>query len=370
MSSDSRHPRRFLPYFLRGAAVVVAAALLTTGLHFVHFFDRWENDNLDRWFMSKPPAQSNEVVLVQIDEADYQQLFQSRSPLASNEVMRLLDVIASAGPKVIGVDLDTSNWSPADLERKRPMPVIWASEVPSASAAGVCFASPALEPEKADAVVRRYLLVTPGPLGPRPSFSAAVASAALTGIACAPQHGGEHADHGDSQFINFLGRRLSFRKISAGALLKLQGTPAVAEDLGGKIVLLGGSYGSARDRYRTPVGQMDGLEILAHAVETRLHGSIGHPTPVRFFLADVFIGLCLVAIGFYVPHWASLTLAAVVVPLLAIAASLIAFQTFAYFASFIPVVAGVVCHEGLEHFLEFHQLKRENLELRRALQGK
>ena len=73
-------------------------------------FDRWENSNLDRFLFAKAPHQSDKVVLVVIDEDDYRSVFKSQSPLAAQGIFSIIQAILKGNPKVVGVDLDTSQW--------------------------------------------------------------------------------------------------------------------------------------------------------------------------------------------------------------------------------------------------------------------
>ena len=136
--------------------------------------------------------------------------------------------------------------------------------------------------------------------------------------------------------------------------------------LKGKIVLLGGSFRAARDRFFTPVGRMDGVDILAHTVHTELPGgAVRRPGGAFFFVADLLLGVLLVAGLWMLPRAWALPAIFVGVPLLAFLASWAAFQSVGYFASFVPVLGGVLMHELIEHVLEHRHLLHEREHLLR-----
>ena len=49
-------------------------------------------------------------MLVVIDEDDYRSVFKSQSPLAAQGIFNIIQAILKGNPKVVGVDLDTSQW--------------------------------------------------------------------------------------------------------------------------------------------------------------------------------------------------------------------------------------------------------------------
>jgi CHASE2 domain-containing sensor protein len=391
------HPHRgFWPYFLHGALFVFAAAGLTYWLHDMGVFDRWENNNLDRFLFTKKPSQSKEIVLVVIDEDDYRGEFESKSPLAAQRVVHIIEAIRKGKPEVIGVDLDTSQWilgenaigkpdaNPMKVDRKEIAGwhnVVWARDgwtengqfqmapVLGDDPTDICFGLPALRLDD-DGVVRRFLPVY-NAAGEAPGFSTTVIrlsnakGEASCKIAGAPAFVGSSGEH--ERLINFLGSRDSFRKLTASSILALANTEEWQKnsDVDGKIVLLGGTFRAARDRFSTPVGALDGVEVLAHILETELH-PLEEAQPWHYVAADVALGLVLL-VGLYplAPVWRIVGLLSSFV--LAIFASYLVFQTSSYFFSFVPVIAGVRVHQVIEQYFEGRELKRENQELRSKL---
>ena len=59
-------------------------------------------------------APSTEIRLVEITEKDYINWFGSTSPLKPEVILGLIDAIVARRPRVIGVDIDTSDWGPLE----------------------------------------------------------------------------------------------------------------------------------------------------------------------------------------------------------------------------------------------------------------
>ena len=125
-----RHYLRALPWIL----ILVWVAY--EGLGTVNGFDMGLVDNLLRVHNTRA---SDNVTIVEIGEKDYQQIFQSHTPLCRDGLAALVARVRSYRPSVIGVDIDTSDQasrcnkdeenSAADLTEIPEVPVIWA-EVP------------------------------------------------------------------------------------------------------------------------------------------------------------------------------------------------------------------------------------------------
>lgn len=119
-------------------------------------------------------------------------------------------------------------------------------------------------------------------------------------------------------------------------------TPADFRPLEGKIVLVGGAYGSySRDEHRTPLGMMAGVELLAQVLETELEGG-GLPPPNWFILGALFVfdNLLLVLIFKRFKQRPVRTLALSVAAIFAVAyvCSVAAFRTPRFWAYFVPVL--------------------------------
>lgn len=131
-----------------------------------------------------------------------------------------------------------------------------------------------------------------------------------------------------------------------------------------KIVLIGGTYKGARDVYRTPLGEMAGVELLAQAVETDLHKGIQEPNDVWKILADITAGLLGILLWNSKPlvHSMSLRMFFVV----CVGAVFLAFTFLSRFLfqhgiwlDTAAIVLGVIVHQVWEEFdlIEEHEEK-------------
>src|SRR5260370_12286928 len=73
------------------------------------------------------------IVIVAITNDDYESLFKSTSPLDPSELRKLIDAIALGRPKVIGVDIDTSDARFKDLQLDKRVPPVVCASVPMQS---------------------------------------------------------------------------------------------------------------------------------------------------------------------------------------------------------------------------------------------
>jgi CHASE2 domain-containing sensor protein len=387
MNSD--HRPGFWRSFGQGACIVLAAAGLTYGLHRGGFFERWENNNLDRWLLAKQTSKMvDEIVLVVIDDADYLNDFHKTSPLHAERIVDVLESISKGNPKLIGVDLDTSDWIKKDVERAAKIPnVVWARDGWEDRAGTLrmekllgefyeqnttCFGLPAVEVDD-DGVVRRYarsyrvseLTIPAFPsvlAGKEPCPNGAGAAKSET----EPGEGGIR--------INFRGPGLAFRRLTSSAIVTLAKTEAwkAGSDVDGRIVLLGGVFRAARDRYPTPIGMLDGVTIVAHIVQAERCTLLAEGTPgcedskpiteaghAIQVLVDIGLGLLLVAIFYFVPVWWKKLLILAATFSLAIFGSFWLLHSTAYFFSFVPVLGGVLLHEFIEAEVENKKLRDE-----------
>src|SRR5262249_14189611 len=229
------------------------------------------------------------VVIVSIDDEDYKALFNATSPLNSEDLQKLLAAIAKGQPKVVGVDIDTSSESFQAIQTPDQWPAIvwgrdavWKEETrtfrvlpvlggkdPARNLDSVGIAQLPLD---ADGIVRRYQRRFPIEGGGKTdSFPWAVVEAA-----CATPHpmAGCNAVEkkvGSSKrglVLNFAGQRFSFTPLSARYVLQVKDQPGWATNgpLREQIVLLGGNYRAARDTQVTPVGPMQGVQLMAQAI--------------------------------------------------------------------------------------------------------
>jgi CHASE2 domain-containing sensor protein len=373
--------------------VILTVAAVTSILEHAGALDRFEMAGLDTLTRVSRADTPEGVVLVAIKDDDYKALFADTSPLKCEPLQRILAAIAADRPTVIGIDLDTSSpgfdcLKPADTWP----PLVWATEATwnrererfeQVAPLHVREIRPgdvtalAEFPEDGDGVIRRYrrnfaIANLPAPM---PSFPWAVVAAACRREPArfCPADGPNDPASEDVLRLNFAGDRFDFSPVSAGPILRMfEDLPETAGDTAvgtqgpftGKIVILGGDYQAARDRHRTPLGDWPGMNIIAQAVESDLHGGGIHTlTEVEAFLFDVAIGFLLVITDYWImrQRWRSrlkisLTTSLVAIPFLCVGGSALIFSTAAFWLNFVPVTISVLIHELYDHANEYLDL--------------
>jgi CHASE2 domain-containing sensor protein len=319
------------------------------------------------------PAIDNLVVIVDIDDTDYQELFRESSPLNPARLEKLISDIAKGQPRVIGVDIDTSssqfatefparNWGPHIVwEREvrevpeegtesgnlHPLDILGGQKNldPRSNSTGL----PLLIDESEDKVTRKYRRSISTQGGPLPSFPYEIAEAYRG------ENSGRVAELQDSQedrLIHFSGTsghttRLHF---SARKVSELSEHWPETSPIRDKIVLLGGSYLS-QDIHETPVGRLSGLEVMANVVETELAGG-GEEPPSRtvVFLLELFEAFVLILFFHILRFRSALLWSIVLVPVMAIFCSLLAYRSGSHFIQFVFILLGLLLFELYEHF--------------------
>lgn len=371
---DRPSPRR---YFGVGFLVVLAAALATFFLEDRPGLSQLVNLNLDSWLLSEPGAAKDDVVVVSITDQDYLEQFNATSPLDQEKVQQLIEAIALSGASVIGVDLDTAGWKKEPPRAVDGPPVIWARDVSDndmqpvlgGDGAGVRFGCPIYKPDS-DGVIRRSTLEFMTSKGACPTLAASIADEARhrTPIRDVPRKN-ETEDEG--KLINFAGGSSAFKHLSIKGLVKVAPSPAwrAGNPLKNRIVLLGGSYRAAQDRHLTPVGNLDGVDILAHAVSTELRGNDVKEAKFWGVALDLLVGMALVTAAWSLrrPWHMYVVLALCFVAVFG--GSWLVFRVFNLFVSFVPVVAGVVLHEVVDMRIEYGEAVEERDRLERELEA-
>ena len=131
-------------HFSSGFAVVVVAAAVSWLLQENALLRSLEMINLDLLFLlQKQPPESQDIAVVAITDDDYENpaLFSHTSPLSPAAVTDLIAACVRSGPKLIAIDLDTSEWNSkqrsdvakaveeaaSEAQLKKPWPkLVWA----------------------------------------------------------------------------------------------------------------------------------------------------------------------------------------------------------------------------------------------------
>ncbi len=358
---------------LKGMVVVLSAIPITLILGSIGLFRTLETPVLD--FLTRvATAQHRNVVIVRIDDHDYKNKFNGKSPLDPKVLGDVICAIAKGGPSVIGVDIDTSGpefrefkLDPKCLNDKRWPPIVWArgatysnyneryqvfdvlgNQVPSPLSGFVAFKL------DSDETIRRYVRVRKADDGKAEFVALSFPWAIMSQL---PDKSGDLQENDEERLIKFQGEP----KDTTGFNFEVEALFKVADGEGwringpvtGKIVLLGGDY-AAQDEHKTPVGYMLGVEVMAQIIETELGGG-GTKAPsalLRVALA-VFSTLLLVLILSNFKSYKKIVVCILLVPLLAGLSSYIAFRSLSQFPTFALVLVIIL------GYILFQQIKEQ-----------
>jgi CHASE2 domain-containing sensor protein len=385
--------RKYGRYILTGLAFMYAFKLLDSLVAQTAVIQRIERANLDALFSAKTPEVSKNVFIIDVTEEDYDQLFGGISPLKPGTVSEIIQAIGESGPKVLGVDFDTSVWKNVARPNAAGIAVVWARATNGrpgsmlladvlGGSPDICYGVPAFFPND-DGFVRQYSEYVKGADQAFPSLPVNLAEVFLKGPAACrkaiPVKTWKQPD--TPPLINYTGGKSAFDRLSAGALLQLKGPAGDAEaakrwetwkganPIKGKLALLGGWYRAARDAYPTPVGYLDGVDILAHTAQTRLPGHELRSEIRSGFLNNWFSlqGYLLLLALYFVPKAWRMGATILTGAVYAFAGNWIWFFAGGTFLSFVPYLVGLVFHEIYDHIKEFRKVEKENRELKEKL---
>jgi hypothetical protein len=357
---------------LRATPVLIFLLLLVFVFSGLGVLDKLETAALDTEArLNKTPSAENSVAIVNIDDDDYQKIFDNRSPLNPGKLYNLIDKIARCHPRLIAVDIDTSDssfkdglkiesyWPPIVWERdfekrpesledlQAPKSVLGGKGAEFDASSGLAFL---LEHHGR---VRTYQRLVETQNGPLPSFAWAIVQ----------RGAGDRAKsldpHRGPLFIRYAGDREGSHRLDFSAQRFLEWYEKKWKDdpgaspYNGKIVLLGTVHGAGAesDQYVTPLGEMFGVRINAGVVETELAGG-GYPLPstITIALLEIFGAVALVLIFHVLRPLKALLVSLIIIPLLALVCSLISFSSFLRWDYFAVVLVGVLIYELYLHY--------------------
>jgi hypothetical protein len=131
-----------------------------------------------------------------------------------------------------------------------------------------------------------------------------------------------------------------------------------------QIVLIGGSYKSARDIYQTPLGEMPGVLLLAQAVETDLYGGISETGDFQKIFWDLLAGVGVIVLWNWklISDWFSprtiFILSLIGIPGAFLLLSFYLFHHRIWLDS-IAILVGVVIHQVIEEFDKIKEYKED-----------
>lgn len=366
--------------FLVGLTALCLSWLLGLGLQRFGFNQQFDETDLDRLTRTAPLNEqySDRITIVAINDDDYHSArFRAQSPLNSDQVLELIRDVQDYHPLVIGLDLLTGDWhrklKSGDI-RPNP-PVVWARggiersdaehdrSIPSIEGGGVagyaippsdmCYGAPASRPD-ADGTIRRYFTAVNWKGAneetwfPRPSMARILASVS-------PEQKGRFdcKDPGSEgvRLIAFAGPFHRFRTIASSVVFQ-DVNRRLAGFFRGRIALIGGTFNAARDRWRSSGGYLDGVQILAHAVESEISGSTGELKAWQSAGLSLLVSFLFFLALFYVPQpWD--TLGSIIGPI--VAALLIGYYLYNSIHFFLGVAAWMISvpiSTAVQHYTE------------------
>lgn len=361
--------RRLLPALLAVAAAVVLFVPLTWTAE----FHAIEDSARDVQVRAAPAHGSDRVLVVTIDDADYDALFSGRSPLNPDTLARLLRAVARGRPRAIGIDLETSDHSFQPLRALADSirdhggaRSVWARDAVSCPLARNPDPDSSCAPELLQpggvlgrddggapsglvvvaldpgGTIRRYRAVLPTTTGGLVTFPWAVWRA-YNPKAPAP------FDSSTTRFVSFHPPAADAWHVSARQLLDLEPTAGYQSGaiLGDKIVLIGGAYRAGRDEHHTPIGILPGVQIQGQMVETILAGGGATvPSPIRMALLQFVMGSCLaLMLARLRPGRALIVVVVAATGLAMVGSLLLTGSATAGLAYFVPLAVLVVIHQ-------------------------
>jgi len=325
-----------------------------------------QNAVMDARMRLREPPERSDIVVVKITEDDYREMFYGSSPLSPTALWRLVNAVSLGGPRVIGVDIDTS--SPQFRNFQPPgewPPVIWERSVREVPESVEIRPEPLevlggrdhsyterfsgltlLIDDAEDKVTRRYRRVIETSRGGLNSFVWAVAKEFQ------PSRARRVEPSTQDLFIRYYDDRAGgpgFR-LNASQVMAMTKDGKLPPDnpFRDKIVLIGGAY-AGQDVHDTPVGRRHGVDILAQAIETELRGG-GEPAPGRLvtILLEGFEGILVVFLFHFFLRYGffkAVLLNLLAVVGIALACSLVAADTAWGITYFLPLLLCVLTFE-------------------------
>jgi CHASE2 domain-containing sensor protein len=387
---DPHKPRRWLRvrhvpfwrhYLHHGLRTVLLITVLMFLLEHQGCTHSWEMAGLDSFVRFNAPRYSDDIVIVEITDEDYEHQFQSHSPLDAGRLGALLTALHGAHPALIVLDIDTSDpsfgklgelgvtawpevvWArvPKRLPRGEQPENNYQAELDPVAGGLVTDASHMglpVFPVDSDGVVRRYRQQLETSAGTLPSLA----------WNAARRYNINAKERSGDILFNFTGDRYAFPIVQAGEFLG----PAHSEDwrriLGGKIVMLGGDYAAGRDTYLTARGEMAGVELVAHAAQSDLRGGgIGEGSFLVSAVFDIAFGTLLVFLFFRLHLGPAFLFGVFGLLPLALAGSWLSFRSLGYWVSFVPLMLGMLIHQlhdyATEQREELERLRKDHEEL-------
>jgi CHASE2 domain-containing sensor protein len=326
--------------------------------------------SLDAAIAVQRPEDSKQVRLVTINDQDYATLFHARSPLDTAVFARILAAVARANPRVIIVDIDTADSSFQTMTIPAS-PIVWnvsGDQLPDGkftldkplgghalpTGSIVALAAAPLDDR---GIVRGYQQSYPLESGGSVLSPGVAAALMFSGQSPAPSN-----PAADTHLLDFHYR---FVQVKASDLLQ-DADSATWDQLAyfkDQVVVIGGNYRVARDRYATPKGLLDGCEIVAQGAASEIAETY-IPTVNRWLTGALMLvgGLVTLAISNLMPFRKAFLASLLLVPVLSIGSNWLLFHRFAAWGAMVPLVFAVIVAELYSKaalYLAFYQRVRD-----------
>jgi CHASE2 domain-containing sensor protein len=323
------------------------------------------------WEMGARSRVTNDMVIVQISDREYDEIFGGRSPLDPVTLGNLVGALARSNPKVIGVDIDTSHpfrdlkpdptwpvviWErdllhAAGKEEIEPADILGGQDPSLNAGSGI----PALLDDPEDKVTRLYSRCLGTKAGPTPSFVFAVAQAFRDGNTV--RLGSLCRDGATSQTPFFIRYSDMWTSMPAEQVrfrsdtIANGGQEQIIPQLREKLVLLGGTYRDF-DRHFAPVGTLPGVFVLANAIATELSGDAvqAYPRWVLLLLELSAASVLVLVIELFDFSLRNILLIGLpIVIFVSLIFSAAAFHSFSRITAFAPTLFAVLIIEVIDH---------------------
>jgi hypothetical protein len=345
----------------------IVLLLLATGftllLSRLSLFHRLESFSLNLEARLRSLPGESEVAMITISDEDYQNVFHGKSPLDPSQLEYVINLIAVGKPKVIGVDIDTSDqqFKNFHLEEWWP-PIVWQRELqsdPNLTVAPPLDVVGGKDPklnensglavlidEGEDNLTIGYSRMITSSQGLLPSFPWAVVKKFPT------KETNRLAPSTDPVEILYTDDPEGTKRFTASVsrIIELYRGEGWRENspIKNKIVILGGSY-LQQDQHNTPLGPMVGAQVMTNVIETELRGG-GYkiPATIKVVLLELVNGVIVALLFYLFRPFSAFVLGVLLAVPLGCVFSLLAYGSFLRSYRFAPAILLVFAFQGFE----------------------
>ena len=273
-------------------------------------------------FANCVPEEDKQVVIVKIDEESFSQLFEKKSPLNPNKVTEIIEAISSAKPKVLGIDILTSDEIHRQyIPKSYEFPIVWAEEpikkddkfveikppLAGQNLVSNNYSALPVSAKDSDGVNRIFKRIWNINGKHYPTFAWQIYKLAY------PKEAELKEENIEDYYIRFAGNKRY--EVSAGEVLQWE-DDVKKEHFANKIVILGGKYGDARDTQLIPFENVFGVQFNATIIETEMQGNPQKPISGIWKIILNLIAFPLFAIIFFRYKFVEALIIAVVIILM------------------------------------------------------